>query len=121
MEMLSNVRGSVPIIFLVTDGAVEDERHICDTMKNYLRDGRPICPRIFTFGIGNGFCFIFILCLEALCWLAASRLFRSISDIFTCDVNKSLLLLSISYIFYFLINWKFRTCLVFMHLHLLEL
>ncbi|KAM3693745.1 hypothetical protein ACJW30_07G007100 [Castanea mollissima] len=55
MEMLSNVRGSVPIIFLVTDGAVEDERHICDTMKNYLRDGRPICPRIFTFGIGS-FC-----------------------------------------------------------------
>ncbi|XP_075675322.1 uncharacterized protein LOC142644630 [Castanea sativa] len=55
MEMLSHVRGSVPIIFLVTDGAVEDERHICDTMKNYLRDGRPICPRIFTFGIGS-FC-----------------------------------------------------------------
>ncbi|KAM3741576.1 hypothetical protein ACB098_07G006400 [Castanea mollissima] len=55
MEMLSNVRGSVPIIFLVTDGAVEDERLICDTMKNYLRDGRPICPRIFTFGIGS-FC-----------------------------------------------------------------
>ncbi|XP_030943482.1 uncharacterized protein LOC115968278 isoform X2 [Quercus lobata] len=55
MEMLSNVQGSVPIIFLVTDGAVEDERHICDTMKNYLRDGRPICPRIFTFGIGS-FC-----------------------------------------------------------------
>ncbi|KAK9989883.1 hypothetical protein SO802_030122 [Lithocarpus litseifolius] len=55
MEMLSNVRGSVPIIFLVTDGAVEDERHICDTMKSYLRDGRPICPRIFTFGIGS-FC-----------------------------------------------------------------
>ncbi|KAL4613812.1 hypothetical protein ACB092_07G007900 [Castanea dentata] len=55
MEMLSHVRGSVPIIFLVTDGAVEDERRICDTMKNYLRDGRPICPRIFTFGIGS-FC-----------------------------------------------------------------
>uniref|UniRef100_A0A2N9I5N7 VWFA domain-containing protein n=1 Tax=Fagus sylvatica TaxID=28930 RepID=A0A2N9I5N7_FAGSY len=55
MEMLSNVRGSVPIIFLVTDGSVEDERHICDTMKNSLRDGRPICPRIYTFGIGS-FC-----------------------------------------------------------------
>ncbi|KAG7988569.1 hypothetical protein I3843_03G193500 [Carya illinoinensis] len=52
IEMLSNVRGSVPIIFLVTDGAVEDERHICDTMKNCLKDGRPMCPRIYTFGIG---------------------------------------------------------------------
>ncbi|XP_041005433.1 uncharacterized protein LOC121250378 isoform X1 [Juglans microcarpa x Juglans regia] len=52
IEMLSNVRGSVPIIFLVTDGAVEDERHICDAMKNCLKDGRPMCPRIYTFGIG---------------------------------------------------------------------
>ncbi|KAF5481676.1 hypothetical protein F2P56_002313 [Juglans regia] len=52
IEMLSNVRGSVPIIFLVTDGAVEDERRICDTMKNCLKDGRPMCPRIYTFGIG---------------------------------------------------------------------
>lgn len=53
--MLSKVHGSIPIIFLVTDGAVEDERHICDAMKNCLTDGRPICPRIYTFGIGNGF------------------------------------------------------------------
>jgi len=55
INMLSNVHGSIPIIFLVTDGAVEDERHICDAMKNCLTDGRPICPRIYTFGIGNGF------------------------------------------------------------------
>lgn len=52
--MLSNVRDSVPIIFLVTDGAVEDERHICDAMKNYVTDGRSTWPRIYTFGIGTG-------------------------------------------------------------------
>ncbi|KAG7021981.1 hypothetical protein SDJN02_15710, partial [Cucurbita argyrosperma subsp. argyrosperma] len=28
--------GSVPIIFLVTDGAVENERHICDVMRKNL-------------------------------------------------------------------------------------
>ncbi|KAE7998425.1 hypothetical protein FH972_002970 [Carpinus fangiana] len=55
IDMLSRVHGSIPIIFLVTDGAVKDERHICDAMKNCLTDGRPICPRIYTFGIGE-FC-----------------------------------------------------------------
>lgn len=51
--MLSNAQGSVPIIFLVTDGAVEDERHICDVMKKHLTDRKPESPRIYTFGIGN--------------------------------------------------------------------
>ncbi|XP_021901963.1 inter-alpha-trypsin inhibitor heavy chain H3 isoform X2 [Carica papaya] len=55
VEMLSNTRGSVPMIFLVTDGAVEDERHICDVMKSRLTNGGSICPRIYTFGIGS-FC-----------------------------------------------------------------
>ncbi|XP_022749989.1 inter-alpha-trypsin inhibitor heavy chain H4-like isoform X6 [Durio zibethinus] len=54
-EMLSNTRGSIPIIFLVTDGAVEDEKNICDWMKKRLTNGGSLCPRIHTFGIGS-FC-----------------------------------------------------------------
>ncbi|XVF35154.1 hypothetical protein REPUB_Repub18cG0120500 [Reevesia pubescens] len=54
-EMLSNTRGSIPMIFLVTDGAVEDERNICDWMKKHLTNGGSLCPRIHTFGIGS-FC-----------------------------------------------------------------
>ncbi|XP_031274089.1 inter-alpha-trypsin inhibitor heavy chain H3 [Pistacia vera] len=52
VDMLCNTRGSIPTIFLVTDGAVENERHICDMMKSRLTNGGPICPRIYTFGIG---------------------------------------------------------------------
>jgi hypothetical protein len=57
--MLSKSVGSIPFIFLVTDGAVEDERHICDIMKSHITGGGSIRPRICTFGIGTGFlCFI---------------------------------------------------------------
>lgn len=52
MEMLSDTRNSLPMIFLITDGAVEDERHICDTAKSRLCNMKPISPRIHTFGIG---------------------------------------------------------------------
>ncbi|XP_024032639.1 uncharacterized protein LOC112095188, partial [Morus notabilis] len=52
IEMLSNARSSTPIIFLVTDGAVEDERQICDVMRTHLKDRGSKCPRIYTFGIG---------------------------------------------------------------------
>ncbi|KAJ7956002.1 inter-alpha-trypsin inhibitor heavy chain-related [Quillaja saponaria] len=55
IEMVSGTRGSVPIIFLVTDGTVEDERHICDLMKKHLKNEDSICPRIYSFGIGS-FC-----------------------------------------------------------------
>jgi uncharacterized protein YegL len=51
IEMLSNVRRSVPIIFLVTDGTVEDERQTCDMIKNKIT-GESIFPRLYTFGIG---------------------------------------------------------------------
>ncbi|KAL4318094.1 hypothetical protein GQ457_18G001640 [Hibiscus cannabinus] len=54
-EMLSNTIGSVPMIFLITDGAVEDERNICDQMKKRLANGGSLSPRIHTFGIGS-FC-----------------------------------------------------------------
>ena len=50
--MLSDTKSSVPIIFLITDGAVEDERRICDVMKHRLMDKRKMFPRIYTFGIG---------------------------------------------------------------------
>nr|KYP62199.1 Inter-alpha-trypsin inhibitor heavy chain H1 [Cajanus cajan] len=52
IEMLSDAQSSVPIIFLVTDGTVEDERQICDMMKNHMNNGELISPRIYTFGIG---------------------------------------------------------------------
>ncbi|XP_061362509.1 uncharacterized protein LOC133306238 [Gastrolobium bilobum] len=56
IEMLSNTRSSVPIVFLVTDGTVEDERQICDMIKNnHMINGESISPRIYTFGIGS-FC-----------------------------------------------------------------
>ncbi|KAG4990764.1 hypothetical protein JHK87_024221 [Glycine soja] len=51
IEMLSDAQSSVPIIFLVTDGTVEDERQICDMMKNHMTNGESISPRIYTFGI----------------------------------------------------------------------
>lgn len=52
MEMFSYTQQQIPIIFLVTDGAVEDERHICDVLKCYLMQNQMICPRLYTFGIG---------------------------------------------------------------------
>ncbi|KAK9274868.1 hypothetical protein L1049_022122 [Liquidambar formosana] len=55
MELLSDTRGSMPIIFLITDGAVEDERHICDVMKSCVTNRGSKSPRIHTFGIGS-FC-----------------------------------------------------------------
>lgn len=52
MELFSHSPGSIPIIFLITDGSVEDERHICDVMTSYLTNEESIHPRIYTFGIG---------------------------------------------------------------------
>lgn len=53
IQLLSDTSGSMPIVFLLTDGAVENERHICDVMKSHLKSKGSICPRIYTFGIGN--------------------------------------------------------------------
>ena len=62
--MLSNTRGSVPMIFFVTDGSVEDERHICNVMKKRLASGGSVSPRIHTFGLGktflHGFDYLFL-------------------------------------------------------------
>lgn len=53
--MLSNSSNSIPIIFLITDGSVEDERHICDSMKSRLTNQSKVYPRIYTLGIGKIF------------------------------------------------------------------
>ncbi|KAI3711511.1 hypothetical protein L1987_70049 [Smallanthus sonchifolius] len=56
IEMLSRAKQSVPIIFFITDGAVENERQICETMIKQLKNqGSDLCPRVYTFGIGS-FC-----------------------------------------------------------------
>lgn len=53
--MLSNTPGSIPMVFLVTDGTVEDERKICEWMDKRMKIGGSLCPRIHTFGIGKKF------------------------------------------------------------------
>ncbi|KAL0308412.1 UNVERIFIED_CONTAM: Inter-alpha-trypsin inhibitor heavy chain H3 [Sesamum radiatum] len=55
LKMLSDRCNSIPVIFLITDGSVEDERNICDTLKHQLTNKENICPRIYTLGIGT-FC-----------------------------------------------------------------
>ncbi|KAI3407298.1 Proteasome subunit alpha type, partial [Psidium guajava] len=52
MKLLAETTGSIPFIFLVTDGAVENEREICSKVKDHYSSGLPVCPRICTFGIG---------------------------------------------------------------------
>ncbi|KAL2964510.1 hypothetical protein AAZX31_16G008300 [Glycine max] len=52
-QLLEKSTDSVPLIFLVTDGAVEDERDICNFAKSYVSSGQLVrTPRIYTFGIG---------------------------------------------------------------------
>ncbi|KAF5732104.1 putative inter-alpha-trypsin inhibitor heavy chain [Tripterygium wilfordii] len=53
MKMLSDTSDSIPLIFLITDGAVDNERDICNIMKGYLNNEGRISPRICTFGIGS--------------------------------------------------------------------
>ncbi|KAJ4834720.1 hypothetical protein Tsubulata_007676 [Turnera subulata] len=45
--MVSGTHGSIPMIFLVTDGAVKDERHICDVVKNHQTREEAMSPRTF--------------------------------------------------------------------------
>ncbi|GAB4841966.1 hypothetical protein Ancab_011923 [Ancistrocladus abbreviatus] len=53
MEMLSKENDSMSFIFLITDGAVENERVICNIVKDQLGRGGLLCPRISTLGIGS--------------------------------------------------------------------
>lgn len=51
--------GSVPMVFVITDGAVEDEREICNFVKHFMKDNAHTAgegvtlPRVCTFGIGR--------------------------------------------------------------------
>ncbi|CAH1425410.1 unnamed protein product [Lactuca virosa] len=53
LEMVGKNGELIPLIFLITDGTVEDEREICNMMKFSHVDGGLSSPRIFTFGIGS--------------------------------------------------------------------
>ncbi|CAN8235288.1 unnamed protein product [Cochlearia groenlandica] len=56
MKLLEGSNVGVPLVYLVTDGSVENEREICIAMKECCsRKGKSISPRISTFGIGS-FC-----------------------------------------------------------------
>ncbi|XP_061342895.1 uncharacterized protein LOC133289048 isoform X2 [Gastrolobium bilobum] len=53
MKLFRKSIDSVPLIFLVTDGAVEDEREICNFVKSCITSEQSVrTPRLCTFGIG---------------------------------------------------------------------
>ena len=56
----SGAAGSVPFLFLITDGAVDNEREICKVLQQAQATAKPTggmatLPRVCTFGIGR-FC-----------------------------------------------------------------
>ncbi|KAG2321787.1 hypothetical protein Bca52824_015000 [Brassica carinata] len=56
MKLLEGSKVGVPLVYLVTDGSVENEREICNAMKECCSGHeKSISPRISTFGIGS-FC-----------------------------------------------------------------
>lgn len=50
---LENFPEAVPYVFLITDGAVANERDICQIMQSRIAALGPRAPRISTFGIGG--------------------------------------------------------------------
>uniref|UniRef100_A0A3Q7FW48 VWFA domain-containing protein n=1 Tax=Solanum lycopersicum TaxID=4081 RepID=A0A3Q7FW48_SOLLC len=52
IEMLSKNGDSIPLVFLITDGSVGDEREICEALRGRLMKSGLNSPRISTFGIG---------------------------------------------------------------------
>lgn len=54
LEMVSHERNSMSLIYLITDGAVENERDICNVVQDFCaaKGGTPFL-RISTFGIGS--------------------------------------------------------------------
>ncbi|KAK6152033.1 hypothetical protein DH2020_014668 [Rehmannia glutinosa] len=99
IEMLSDSRNSIPIIFLITDGSVEDERQICDIVKSQLTNRKNVSPRIYTLGIGI-FCNHYFLRMLAILGrghhnaavdvdsieVQLGRLFARASSIFLADI-----------------------------------
>lgn len=53
MALLSSSHDALPQIYFVTDGSVDDERNIWQTLKTQLMKSGSKSPRISTFGLGN--------------------------------------------------------------------
>lgn len=54
LEMVLDKTNSMPFIFLITDGAVENERDICNVVKDYCTEKTGLhFPRVSTFGLGS--------------------------------------------------------------------
>lgn len=54
LQFFSGTRKSIPMVFFITDGAVENDRQICEDIQKQLQNkGSELCPRINTFGIGS--------------------------------------------------------------------
>ncbi|GAA0146376.1 hypothetical protein LIER_06351 [Lithospermum erythrorhizon] len=53
IRMMSGSAEAIPLIFLITDGACEDEKEICQVLRSDLVKGGLNSPRICTFGIGS--------------------------------------------------------------------
>ncbi|KAG8079750.1 hypothetical protein GUJ93_ZPchr0007g3428 [Zizania palustris] len=53
MALLSSAHDVLPQIFLMTDGSVDDEHNICQTVKTELISRGSKSPRISTFGLGS--------------------------------------------------------------------
>lgn len=51
--MFGKTGNSIPLIFLITDGTLEDERDICNMIKRSIVNVGVNSPRICTFGIGQ--------------------------------------------------------------------
>ncbi|KAI4325366.1 hypothetical protein MLD38_030772 [Melastoma candidum] len=53
LKLLAETEDSIPLIFLVTDGTVDNERRICQKIKDLHSQGQSICTRIYTLAIGT--------------------------------------------------------------------
>ncbi|XP_076926622.1 uncharacterized protein LOC143589862 isoform X2 [Bidens hawaiensis] len=91
LEMVGKTGDCFPLIFLITDGAAEDEKDICNIIKDKLMDGGLNCPRICTFGIGSYCNHYFLQMLAHMgrgCYDAAYDV-DSISDLLPRMLNKA--------------------------------
>ncbi|KAI3727366.1 hypothetical protein L1987_67180 [Smallanthus sonchifolius] len=92
LDMVGKTGESVPLTFLITDGAVEDEKDICNIVKDHLMDGGINGPRICTFGIGSYCNHYFLQMLAQMgrgCYDAAYDV-ESISDRLSQMLNNAL-------------------------------
>ncbi|KAK3127685.1 hypothetical protein QOZ80_7AG0576960 [Eleusine coracana subsp. coracana] len=53
IALLSSAHDALPQIYLMTDGSVDDEHNICQTVKTELINRGSKAPRISTFGLGS--------------------------------------------------------------------